>query len=78
VDAERDREPLRELRGATEPRADGLAILLQPSGVVRHRRVFVEDLGGAGEYDDVVAAILSKLSETSGCRRMFASRLASV
>ena len=30
VDADWDREPLREFRGATKPRVDGVAILLQP------------------------------------------------
>ena len=55
VDADRDREPLRGLQGAAEPHVDGLAILLQPGGVAGRRRIAVQDLGGAGEYDDVVA-----------------------
>lgn len=59
VDADRDRVRLREFRGVTEPRADLLAVLLQPRRVVRHRRVVVQDLGGAGEYDDVAAAAVA-------------------
>lgn len=30
---------------------------LQPGGVAGRRRIAVQDLGGAGEYDDVVAAV---------------------
>src|SRR5258708_26707089 len=59
VDAERDRVRLREFHGVTEPRVDVLAVLLQPRGVVRHRRVVVQDLSGAGEYDDVAAAAVA-------------------
>src|SRR5580700_6620227 len=46
VDADRNREPLREFLGATEPRPDGLAVLLQPGGVVGYRRIVVQDLRG--------------------------------
>src|SRR5258708_37266143 len=59
VDADRDRVRLREFHGVTEPRVEVLAVRLQPRGVVRHRRVVVQDLGGAGEYDDVAAAAVA-------------------
>src|SRR5258707_7824608 len=59
VDADRDRVRLREFHGVTEPRVDVLAVLLQPRGVLRHRRVVVQGLGGAGEYDDVAAAAIA-------------------
>jgi hypothetical protein len=59
VDADRDGERLCEFRGVTEPRIDGLAGLLQRGRVAGHRRVVGQDLGGAGEYDDVAAAAVA-------------------
>ena len=57
ADTDRDGEPLSELRGAAEPRVDGLAVLLEPRGIVGRRRIVVQDLGGTGEDDDVIAAV---------------------
>lgn len=52
-------EYIREFHGVTEPCVDLLAVLLHPRAVVRHGRVVVEDLGGAGEHDDAAAAAVA-------------------
>src|SRR5258708_13656336 len=70
VDADRDRVRLREFHGGTGPRVDVFAVLLQPRGVVRHRRVVVQDLGGAGEYDDVAAAAVAVAVEVQRDQRL--------
>jgi hypothetical protein len=57
-------------------RFDGLAVLLQPRGVAGHRRVVVR-ISAVPVSTTMSSPLLSKLGETRGCRRMFASRLAS-